>query len=42
MTVLSRCLQFNLKQMPRDAIATHLGFILEKEQIPAEPRGLMR
>ena len=23
-TVLSRCLQFNLKQMPREAIATHL------------------
>ena len=24
-TVLSRCLQFNLKQMPRDAIAAHLA-----------------
>ncbi len=24
-TVLSRCLQFNLKQMPQEAIATHLG-----------------
>ncbi|HEU5177986.1 MAG TPA: DNA polymerase III subunit gamma/tau, partial [Burkholderiales bacterium] len=39
-TVLSRCLQFNLKQMPREAIATHLGYILEKEQIPAEPEAL--
>ena len=39
-TVLSRCLQFNLKQMPREAIATHLGFILGKEQIPAEPEAL--
>jgi len=39
-TVLSRCLQFNLKQMPKEAIATHLGFILEKEQIPAEPAAL--
>ena len=39
-TVLSRCLQFNLKQMPKEAIVTHLGFILEKEQIPAEPEAL--
>jgi len=39
-TVLSRCLQFNLKQMPREAIATHLGFILEQEQIPAEAEAL--
>ncbi len=40
-TVLSRCLQFNLKQMPREAIATHLAFILDKEQIPAEPEALV-
>jgi len=40
-TVLSRCLQFNLKQMPKEAIATHLGLILEKEQIPAEPEALV-
>jgi DNA polymerase-3 subunit gamma/tau len=39
-TVLSRCLQFNLKQMPKEAIATHLASILEKEQIPAEPEAL--
>ena len=39
-TVLSRCLQFNLKQMPKEAIATHLGFILGKEEIPAEPEAL--
>jgi len=39
-TVLSRCLQFNLKQMPREAIATHLAFILGQEQIPAEPEAL--
>jgi len=39
-TVLSRCLQFNLKQMPREAIATHLGFILDQEQIPAEAEAL--
>jgi len=39
-TVLSRCLQFNLKQMPREAIAAHLAFILEQEQIPSEPEAL--
>jgi DNA polymerase-3 subunit gamma/tau len=39
-TVLSRCLQFNLKQMPKEAIATHLASILEKEQIPAEAEAL--
>jgi len=32
-TVLSRCLQFNLKQMPREAIVEHLGGILDKEGI---------
>jgi DNA polymerase-3 subunit gamma/tau len=39
-TVLSRCLQFNLKQMPREAIASHLDFILNKEQIASEPEAL--
>jgi DNA polymerase III subunit gamma/tau len=33
-TVLSRCLQFNLKQMPVQLICTHLGKILEAESIP--------
>jgi DNA polymerase-3 subunit gamma/tau len=32
-TVLSRCLQFNLKQMPRDAIAQHLRRVLEAESL---------
>ena len=35
-TVLSRCLQFNLKQMPPAAIAGHLERILGAESIPAE------
>ena len=35
-TVLSRCLQFNLKQMPPAAIAAHLERILGAESIPAE------
>ncbi|MBS1139591.1 MAG: ATPase, central region [Proteobacteria bacterium] len=33
-TVLSRCLQFNLKQMPALAITGHLGQILQAEGIP--------
>src|SRR5881296_3230608 len=32
-TVLSRCLQFNLKQMPPAAIATHLSRVLESEKV---------
>ncbi|MBE0613190.1 MAG: DNA polymerase III subunit gamma/tau [Burkholderiales bacterium] len=39
-TVLSRCLQFNLKQMPRDAIYAHLGHILEQEKTASEPAAL--
>jgi len=35
-TVLSRCLQFNLKQMPPDAISGHLERVLEAEGVPAE------
>src|SRR5215471_3836106 len=39
-TVLSRCLQFNLKQMPAPAIAAHLGAILGEEKIAAEDAAL--
>ncbi|MGH8631493.1 MAG: DNA polymerase III subunit gamma/tau, partial [Burkholderiales bacterium] len=39
-TVLSRCLQFNLKQMPRDAIASHLARVLEAEQVRFDPEAL--
>jgi DNA polymerase-3 subunit gamma/tau len=39
-TVLSRCLQFNLKQMPREAITEHLGGVLDKEGIQYEPEAL--
>ena len=35
-TVLSRCLQFNLKQMPGEAIVGHLENVLGQEQIPYE------
>ncbi|MGB7482172.1 MAG: DNA polymerase III subunit gamma/tau [Castellaniella sp.] len=39
-TVLSRCLQFNLKQMTVPAIVDHLQDILARESVPADPRGL--
>ena len=35
-TVLSRCLQFNLKQMPGESIVGHLENVLGQEQIPFE------
>ena len=35
-TVLSRCLQFNLKQLPPALILTHLQYVLEQEKIPFE------
>lgn len=35
-TVLSRCLQFNLKQLPPALILTHLQYVLEQEAIPFE------
>jgi DNA polymerase-3 subunit gamma/tau len=36
-TVLSRCLQFNLKRLPASEIAAHLKHILEAEQVDFEP-----
>ncbi|WP_323004529.1 DNA polymerase III subunit gamma/tau [Denitromonas sp.] len=39
-TVLSRCLQFNLKQMPPGHIVEHLSRILETESIPFDPPAL--
>jgi DNA polymerase-3 subunit gamma/tau len=39
-TVLSRCLQFNLKQMTPTSISGHLKHILEAEGISAEPGAL--
>jgi DNA polymerase-3 subunit gamma/tau len=35
-TVLSRCLQFNLKQMPVPSIVEHLEKILDSEQVKSE------
>jgi DNA polymerase-3 subunit gamma/tau len=39
-TVLSRCLQFNLKQMPAGHIVSHLERILGEEQIAFEAQAL--
>jgi DNA polymerase-3 subunit gamma/tau len=40
-TVLSRCLQFNLKQMPRAAIVARLEKILPEEKIAFDPEALL-
>jgi DNA polymerase III subunit gamma/tau len=39
-TVLSRCLQFNLKNLAPALLATHLAHILETEKIPFESAAL--
>ena len=39
-TVLSRCLQFNLKRLPADEIAAYLEKILGNEKIDAQAAGL--
>lgn len=36
-TVLSRCLQFNLKQLPPALITSHLQHVLEQEQVVSDP-----
>ena len=39
-TVLSRCLQFNLKNLPPSLIARHLATVLEAESVPFAPGAL--
>ncbi|WP_144143368.1 DNA polymerase III subunit gamma/tau [Paraburkholderia sp. BCC1884] len=39
-TVLSRCLQFNLKQMPAGHIVSHLEHILGEEKVPFDAQAL--
>ncbi len=41
-TILSRCLQFNLKRLPVDMIHQHLAHILEKEGIGSDAPALMQ
>jgi DNA polymerase III subunit gamma/tau len=40
MTILSRCLQFNLKNMTPERIVNHLKFVLEQEMVPFEEPAL--
>ncbi|WIT11766.1 DNA polymerase III subunit gamma/tau [Paucibacter sediminis] len=39
-TVLSRCLQFNLRPMAPQNVLSHLTQVLQAEQVPAEPGAL--
>ena len=39
-TILSRCLQFNLKRIPVDSIAGHLGKVLESEAVEFDKQAL--
>ncbi|CUX96549.1 DNA polymerase III subunit gamma/tau [Candidatus Doolittlea endobia] len=39
-TILSRCLQFHLKALDVKQIRNHLSYVLQKEQIMAEPHAL--
>jgi DNA polymerase-3 subunit gamma/tau len=39
-TVLSRCLQFNLRPMAPETILEHLGHVLGIEDVPSEPQAL--
>jgi DNA polymerase-3 subunit gamma/tau len=40
-TVLSRCLQFNLKNLSTERIVEHLKFVLNEEKLPSEEQGLL-
>jgi DNA polymerase-3 subunit gamma/tau len=39
-TVLSRCLQFNLRPMAPETVLEHLGHVLRQENIASEPQAL--
>ncbi|MEH6617312.1 MAG: DNA polymerase III subunit gamma/tau [Porticoccus sp.] len=39
-TILSRCLQFNLKNLSPERIVEHLQFVMGEEKVPAEEAGL--
>ncbi len=41
-TVLSRCLQFNLKPMPPSVVAQHLDEVLTQENVASEPAALQQ
>ena len=39
-TILSRCLKFNLKAIPQDLIVAHMQYVLQQEEIPVETPAL--
>ena len=39
-TVLSRCLQFNLRQLAPQQLASHLAYVLQGEGLPADEKAL--
>ncbi len=39
-TILSRCLQFNLKRLPQTSIQTYLDTLLVREALPFEPQAV--
>ncbi len=39
-TILSRCLKFNLKAIPQELIVEHMQYVLEQEEVPAETPAL--
>ena len=39
-TILSRCLQFNLRRLPQDLIQGHLNYLVNEEGLEAEPAAL--
>ncbi len=39
-TILSRCLQFNLKNLSPERIVEHLQYVLGEEQVPSDEAGL--
>ncbi len=41
-TVLSRCLQFNLKRVPEEQISDHLDHVLRDEGVAHDPRAIQR
>ncbi len=41
-TVLSRCLQFNLRRLPAAAIAVHLAMVMEREDVESEQAALLQ
>ncbi len=42
MTILSRCLQFNLKRLSAELIGNHLNDILQREAIESEPAAVLQ